>query len=587
MTSIDEAEQAFTAAWPAALAAWSPYTRLSPPILCRTKAQASAEGLEGSFAMIRLRDDRIVIGLEDVARRGLAAHARAILAHEVGHYLHAPGTLLDHVRLQDRIRRTLPTELRAHAGLVGNLYTDTLLNDRLVRHRAADIAAVFVALREEEVTGLWSLYTRTYERLWGLPSGSLGPVASEHVDCDAQIAARITRLFRDDFLEGGPAYALLLEPYLRVLPADKQVLPAWMDTAGSSVGDAVPDGLALDDWSPEQVKHPARDARITDEEGDGGSPGDGGVGRHGKGDGRADRRSVPKGPQDWLELMRSVGVKGSDKELVARYYRELAMPHVIPFPVERLERAGDPLPEGTEPWEPGSPLERIDWNATLMNSPVVIAGVTTVERSYGLTDGGEPELRPPDLYIGIDCSGSMGNPAHQLAYPVLAGVVLALSALRAGARVMVCLSGEWHGSGQFLETDGFIRDEAKILNVLVDYLGTGASFGLPRLVKTFVEAPARARPAHILVVSDSDLFGEIGGTKGGFELVGRASQKAAGGATAVLRLASEQGYAEPLASLRAAGFEPCIVSSQEELVDFARAFSRRTFVRRDGVGSSR
>ena len=191
--------------------------------------------------------------------------------------------------------------------------------------------------------------------------------------------------------------------------------------------------------------------------------------------------------------MRAVGVRREPGELVGRYYRELAMPHVLPFPAQRLARVGDPLPEGLDPWEAGSGLEAIDWFESLARSPVVIPGVTTVQRAFGVTEGGEPETRPPDLYVGIDCSGSMGNPSKTLAYPVVAGVVLTLSALRAGARVMACLSGEWHGQGQFTETAGFLRDERALLGVLTDYLGTGCSFGLPRLVKTFVEAPPPAR----------------------------------------------------------------------------------------------
>src|SRR6185436_12168766 len=116
------------------------------------------------------------------------------------------------------------------------------------------------------------------------------------------------------------------------------------------------------------------------------------------------------------------------------------------------------------------------------------------------------------------------------------GVVLAVSALRAGARVMACLSGEWHGEGEHTETPGFVRHEPTILGVLTHYLGTGASFGLPRLAETFANAPPRKRPAHILVVSDSDLFGEIDGTKGGWEIAARAVERAGGGASAVLRL---------------------------------------------------
>ncbi len=583
--AIAAAEAAFRDAWPRARVAFSPYTRLAEPILCRTEEEEKTEGLEGSFAMIRMRDERIVIGLRLVAARGLTAHAHAILAHEVGHYVHAPGTLREHVRLHDRIRRTLAAGLRSHAGLVANLYTDLLLNDRLQRSKMADIAAVYRALREGgDASLLWSVYMRAYERLWLLPPGALSPPLAPEGEADADLVARIVRHFRDAWLDGAASFTLLVEPYLEALPTDRAVVPPWMDTAGTSIGDGVPDGLIEDDFDPAETPHPALDPRL----GNGEAPSDDeaagaldhATGPHGRairGDGRPDRRKVVRGPAEWLDLMRAVGVKRDASELVVRYYRELAMPHVLPFPTEKLERAGEPLPEGLEPWEPGSPLDRVDWFETLGRGPVVIPGVTMVERMEGTTTGGEPERRPPDLYVGIDCSGSMANPAASLSYPVVAGVVLTLSALRAGARVMACLSGEWHGKGRFTETDGFSGSERAILGVLTGYLGTGASFGLPRLAKTFALAPKRARPAHILVVSDSDLFGEIDGTKDGWDILRRAVENAGAGGSAVLRLAQVGHYAGHLQKLRDAGVTPYLVASEEELVAFARAFSRRTF----------
>ncbi|MFN7950405.1 MAG: VWA domain-containing protein [bacterium] len=589
--AIADAEARFEAAWPEALTALSPFTRLPPPIWCKTPDDEQREGLVGSFAMIRMKDDRIVVSLRQVVERDLVGHAKAILAHEVGHYVHAPGTLEDQVRLLDRIRRTLPPELSPHAGLVANLYTDLLLNDRLQRSGAADVAAVYAALKSDDAGELWSFYARTYERLWALPKGALTAPVTSAIDIDADLAARLVRVFRDRWLDGAASFALLVERYLPDLPKQRGGLPPWLDTVGVGAGDRVPDGFTRDDFDPASVRHPMYDERINgsgekpaardqrDARGKDATGADSSAanGRALVGDGRADGRSVTRGPQEWLDLMRAAGVTREPKDLVGRYYRELAMPHVIPFPSQRIERAGDPLPEGLEVWESGSPLERIDWNETLIRSPVVIPGLTTVERSFGTTEGGEPERRVPDLYVGIDCSGSMGNPAAQLSYPVLAGVVLTLSALRAGARVMACLSGEWHGAGTFTASDGFVRDERKLLGVLTDYLGTGASFGLPRLVEAFVAAPRRTRPAHVLVVSDSDLFGEIEGTRNGWELARRATERAGGGATAVLRLDGAAHHAPWLEKLAAAGFEPHVVASQEELVSFARAFARRKF----------
>lgn len=570
----------FEAAWPKAIVAFSPFTRLPAPTFCMTVEDEKREGLQGSFAMIRLRDERILISIRQVAERGLESHALAILAHEVGHYVHAPGTLAEHIRLHERIRRTLPVGDEQHAGLVANLYTDLLLNDRLQRSCGIDIAGVYEALKRDDSGPLWCVYVRMYERLWSLRTGTLGPVPTPETDLDAELGARIVRTFRDHWLDGAASFTLLIAPYLEA-EKDGPTLPGWLDTAGTTIGDQIPDGLTDDDFDPSKTLHPAIDGRLSDEEtdldhdGEADEPGHGG-GRSLKGDGRPDERTV-RSPSEYTDLLRRLGASGDPKAWLARYYRELALPHVIPFPSVAYAQATDPLPEGLDAWEPGAPMESIDWMQTMLRSPVVIPGVTTMQRAFGTTQGGEPDRRPPDLYVGIDCSGSMGNPAHQLTYPVVAGVVLTLSALRAGARVMACLSGSWRSTGSHVQTDGFVRDESRLLGVLTDYLGTGASFGLDRLIETFVNGPARRRPVHILVVSDSDLFGEIDGFDNGWALTAEAVRKAGGGATAVLRLAGVRHHQKWLDKLGEAGFDTALVTDQSQLVTFARAFSRKTF----------
>ena len=66
--------------------------------------------------------------------------------------------------------------------------------------------------------------------------------------------------------------------------------------------------------------------------------------------------------------------------IISRYYKELALPHLIKFPVREVaqstgSRAGRPRHLGLR-----SPVENIDWMATLTASPVVIPGFTTRER---------------------------------------------------------------------------------------------------------------------------------------------------------------------------------------------------------------
>ncbi len=60
--------------------------------------------------------------------------------------------------------------------------------------------------------------------------------------------------------------------------------------------------------------------------------------------------------------------------------------------------------------------------------------MTTRQRLYGDSPGSNPEREPIDLYLGVDCSGSMRDPAHFVSYPILAGAIMVLSALRVGAR---------------------------------------------------------------------------------------------------------------------------------------------------------
>jgi hypothetical protein len=195
-------------------------------------------------------------------------------------------------------------------------------------------------------------------------------------------------------------------------------------------------------------------------------------------------------------------------------------------------------------------------------------------------------LLPVDLYLGIDCSGSMANPEQKLSYPVLAGAVVALSALRAGARVMACLSGE---PGEFDQTDGFVRSEAEVLRLLTGYLGTGYAFGIGRLRESILDRPPPRRPVHLLVISDADLFSmldETGDDSGnGWQVAEQAALKAGGGATAVLNLPYRYNREEGsvMARLERIGWQVHQVSSQEQMVGFARAFARATYHRDGGA----
>jgi hypothetical protein len=589
VTATDSLRSEWSSQWPAALEVWSRFVQLHEPLWCFTPAEESAAGLAGSFAMIRLVDHSVVVSLRQVADLGLQKFASEILAHEIGHHVYCPADLTDNARMLARMRVGLPTKEHL-AAFIANLYSDLLINDRLQRSAGLDMSGVYLQLGSECRDRLWTLYMRTYEQLWKLDRGRLarGDV-DDRLNQDAQLCARLIRSYSKDWLDGAGRFAALCLPYLLEDEAARmqKVMAVWNDTRSAGSG-AIPDGLTeVDDAELSGAIHPADDPELSGVE-SAEEP------LAGAAKGKADQtgRKTAKNyrqPIEYAELLKAAGANVDPAEVTARFYRERALPHLIPFPVRSLPQATEPLPEGLDLWDVSSPLEQIDWPGTFLNSPQVVPGVTTRARQFGTSPGLEPETIPVDLYLGVDCSGSMGNPATHLSYPVLAGTIIALSALRSGSRVKVVLSGE---PGRSLSTPGFERNAAMVLKTLTSYLGTGFSFGIHRLAETFDSAVKRGsqanpRPVHILIVSDNDMFSMLDSTAGarsGWDVARESLDLAGGGGTFVLELPEHvrspqwgQNTAGFLDKIRGLGWGVSCVSSMEELVEFARQFSRGRF----------
>jgi hypothetical protein len=423
---------------------------------------------------------------------------------------------------------------------------------------------------------------RMYELLWNLPPQTLtsGPVDAR-VNQDALLGSRLIRVYNRDWLGGAGRFACLMLPYVsEEAEAASERFRVWCDTLQAGTG-AIPDGLVeIDDDEQTGAIHPAEDAELAGldpiELGDAGSAPRGRV--PGELSGRKSIKNY-RSPFEYAEILKAAGVNLSEREMSVRYYRERAVPYLIPFPAQLHQTATEPIPEGLDLWEPSSDIQQIDWFSTLVASPEVIPGVTTRERIQAAAPGREPLKIPMNLYLGVDCSGSMGDPAYQLSYPVLAGTVITLSALRAGAFVKVVLSGE---PGRSISTDGFIRQQPEILKTMLNYLGTGYSFGIHRLAETFGPEFRLERPTHILIVSDYDMFAmlnEKGNGRLGWEVAQEAARYCGGGATYVLQLPGyDQGrqkqFGPQIQRMQDDGWNVHLVNSMEELLVFAREFSR-------------
>lgn len=580
--TMQQLQQQWQQAWPQALAVWSRFTRLRPPLLCTSHVQAQQQGLRESFAMIRLQDQAVVIDLEEITALGLQDHAVEILAHEIGHHVLAPATLTDHARCLARMRAALPT-LESFAPLLANLYTDLLINNHLQRSAELRMAQVYrYLLPQGNSSQLWNLYLRMYEILWRLRPGALGAQQrDDRSEGDAWLGARLVRVYRREWLSGAAGFAALLLPYLVEDKAGADALRHLHDTQQAGAG-AVPAGLI--EISPDEatVLHPAVDPRVNEAD----PP------AHASGTAALPPSATPGGgqfrePFEYGELLRAAGLNLTDHEAAVRYYRERALPYRVRFPRRVQTQSFDPVPEGTRLWETGDALEDIDWFQTLQLSPVVVPGVTTQQRVWGREPGADPNIRALDLDLYVDCSGSMPDPQQRISFTALAGAVLCLSALRAGARVQVTL---WSGKQQYHSTAGFVRDENDILRVLTDYFGGGTAFPLHVLRDTY-GAP-RAQAAHIVVLSDegvTTMFDQDEQGNAGWDVVQRALAMAAGGGTLVLNLPwdIDQGGDVPAYQrddvqwLRRArdemGWQIYRVTDWDQMVAFAGDFSRRHY----------
>jgi hypothetical protein len=578
---LQELQEKWLTQWSEALSDWSPFVQLHDPIWCFTKEDEKRESLSGSFAMIRLKDHSVVISLRQIQADGLQDFGREILAHEIGHHVYCPADLIDNARLIGNIRRGLPG-VESYTPYVANLYSDLLINDHLQRARGRDIAGVYKALKKDfEKSNLWQFYMRIYEILWSLEPQTLTlERITPNIDQDAWLGSRLLRVYAKDWLRGAGRFACLCLPYVTAeAEKNKNAKRIWCDALQAGEG-GTPDGLTeFDDDEPDGPIHPSEDPELNglDPIEINEAPNGTGGRVSGKDSGRKSTKNF-RDPFTYAEILKASGSKLSDREIAVKYYRERALPYLIPFPSTVQTRASDPLPEGLDLWDPSNDIDAIDWVSTLTTSPVVIPGVTTRERMMGVSQGNEQQLLPLDLYLGVDCSGSMQDPARIFSYPILAGTIISLSALRAGARVKVVLSGE---PGTTVSTDDFERNPNDVMKMMLNYLGTGYSFGIHRLAETFNDKTKLRRPVHILIVSDNDIFqilNETGSNRIGWDVAKEAIQICGGGGTYVLQLNSyylqrNTKIREYLERMQQDGWSVAIVTNMTELVQFARNFS--------------
>ncbi|MBU1108761.1 MAG: hypothetical protein KKB51_18945 [Candidatus Riflebacteria bacterium] len=574
--------QVWADAWSEAVTLWNPYVTLREPTWCLSTPAAKTEGLVGSFAMIRLTDHRIVIDLESVSAYKVEDCALQILAHEIGHHVLIPANRYDNIGLFRRMRLAL-AGIENRVPFVANLYGDIIINDTLQRMHGLDMASVYQKIQQNAdiASPMHIWYMRTYEYLWGLKRGMLsGKKQSPQIDADASLAASLIRSYARNWLDGAGRFAMLAYPYLiadEEYDKARSELSRYLDAEKSGEGSEVSGGMAeIDESILDGIVDPRSEAMGSGEEAENEAEDSKPVASDAKSlKGGTGPRQRYLEPGAYIDMMRQVDPSADENKLIIRYYRDIALPYLVPFPVEESSPLSELLPEGTDQWESGDPLEELDWFESTIISPVVIPGVTTRSRVYTVDTDTPSKPQPYNLYVGIDCSGSMHNPRHNFSWPICAGTIVSLSALRAGAKVMSCLSGE---PGSFLETDGFVLSEKEVLTVLTSYLGTGYAYGIPRLETHHLVKVKRK--THLMIVSDDDIFSMLQAVSPSgvpnYAVAEQALVRAGGGGTFVLHSRAQWHNAD-VDRLEKMGWTVHYVTNEEEMLAFAHAFARKFY----------
>jgi hypothetical protein len=573
-----EIKEQWKARWPEAIALWSKFTKLREPRWCFDNKEEKAENLTGSFAMIRLTDHAVVISLPQIKANKLQKFPLEIMAHEIGHHVYCPADLTDQGRMLARMRRALPSK-EHHAPMIANLYADLLINDRLQRGANLRMADVYQTLGSDSTDKMWTFYMRIYEILWSLQKGILakGEITTS-LELDAQLGSRVIRAYAKDWLKGAGRFAALCLTYLLESDGEQmqQIIKGWMDIRNAGAG-AIPEGLIdIDADELEGAIHPAMDDELA------------GIDSSSDTDKKQSSsiltvasntpsQGQQREPFEFGEILKGLGINLSPHELAIRYYRERAIPHLVKFPSREIPESKEPLIEGLDVWDIGSSLDDVDWIESAMVSPQIVPGITTVQRVYGTSAGSLPEREPVDLDLYVDCSGSMPNPQYNTSFLTLAGAIIALSALRAGSRVKATL---WSGKHDFQTTAEFIRNEHDILKILTGYIGGATAFPIHLLRDTFKEQKPNDRPIHILVISDDGvdtMFENDEQGNSGWDIAKMAIEKGRAGGTLVLNLWNDWQKIPVLMRAHNEGWDVHRVQDWQQLVEFARAFSKAKY----------
>lgn len=456
---------------------------------------------------------------------GLKEFTRSISHHELGHYTICPYDGITNGLMLQAAQRVLGD---AHAPIACNIVSDLIIERELARRFknlttwrfAETVTKVARDMAGCETSLTWRLIVKAEAMVTGQP---VPDEVTRHADfklvaADAKkIAGLVEKAHRN--MNAWPELVTKVARVLRkYVQQDFPVQFGSIDPAPSSNQRDVPGGDGTFVEIPADVLEQSGDVTKTSDK-DNGRMNERALKQSGR-KGRKGRKASPQqqlpGGNDTRVLVelakqaKTIGEFGGPavamgllkkEHVLAAWYRSRAA-GLIRVDITRRRDTGM-MPITPVTWRLGEPVEALDLAMTLLNSPLLIPGLTTRKWEQAMQTGTEPEKAYPDFLIVIDSSGSMRwNPNATVAKgPYDTALVAAFAAVHF-ARLKGIQLAAINFSGSWREC-GWTRDVADIEKTLLEYEGDGTVLPTRAVIKL---SRQNARPTLVFIISDAGLY---------------------------------------------------------------------------------
>jgi len=469
--------------WQTAQHYWSRFLILSSPEVSEEPA---------SIAQIQLGTRQVSLNSALIAHHDLFDCILGLLAHELGHHVRYPGTLVVEARMRLLERSIIPLQDYS----LTNVFQDLMINEYLGGDLKEQFIRIYQAFTSEpafHANMRWKrdpaflFYLSLYEVLWQLKPGELtGKVeaafSKEFPGYRAEAHVLVHNLFsmEPNIYTQFLYFTSVMTRYLK--PMIDDTLQQYLACQCGA------DAPSPDDWAdaltPTGAEQQAIDQAIK------------------AGWFEVDQAERLRKLNELEERIASLPGFGADDatlipEVMAAHYRQLAERHLVkPPPLPRMGEAI--VPTTHETWEHSDPVRDIDWLATLAQYGSELGVVQPLKRTpIAETEGYDVRLWQPRMEIYLDISGSMPNPVFQLNAMTLAAQILTLGTTRAGGSVRAALY-----SSDTVVYWSWCRSDVEISKFLMHYVGGGTDFPFELLRKSCDEC-GRDQPIRV-IISDQD-----------------------------------------------------------------------------------